>query len=75
MNNGTPLSRQVERDAEIRAALDAEDRKETLHRQISYVKSGMRLVGYVLLPVGLWIAAAVLFVSELLGIAEEVWGS
>jgi len=43
------------------------------HKQWSYIKSAIRLAGYVLIPVHLLIAAAVLFVSELAGFAEE-WG-
>ena len=43
------------------------------HKQISYIKSGIRLAGYALLPLSILAAALVLFVSELVGIAEE-WG-
>lgn len=49
--------------------------KARLHKVISYWKSGFRLVGYVLLPINIWVAAGVLFFSEALGIAEEVWGA
>ena len=49
--------------------------KAELHKKISYLKSGLRLFGYVLLPCSLWLAAFVLIVSELAGIAEEVWGA
>jgi hypothetical protein len=41
------------------------------HKQWSYIKSVIRLIGYVLIPVSLLPAAVVLFVSEVVGIAEE----
>lgn len=43
------------------------------HKQISYIKSGIRIAGYALLPLSILAAALVLFASELVGIAEE-WG-
>lgn len=46
-----------------------------VHRYISYIKSVVRLVGYVLLPIDLITAAVVLFISEIIGIAEEVFGA
>lgn len=49
--------------------------KEQRHRVISYWKSGIRLLGYVLLPFSIPAGAIVLFVSEVLGVAEEVFGS
>ena len=49
--------------------------KMELHRRISYWKSAIRLVGYVFIPVNLWLAGGTLFASELLGIAEELWGA
>ncbi len=49
--------------------------KERLHYWISIKKSVRRLVGYVLLIPYPIMAVAILVVSELLGIAEEVWGS
>jgi len=41
------------------------------HKEISFLKSGVRLLGYVLLPVALGLGALVLFGSELLGVWEE----
>jgi hypothetical protein len=41
------------------------------HKQWSYIKSAIRLAGYVLIPISLLAAAVVLFVSEVVGIAEE----
>lgn len=42
------------------------------HKKISFIKSTIRLIGYVLLPFSIWWAAGVLFVSEVIGIIEEV---
>lgn len=42
------------------------------HKTISFIKSGVRLLGYVALPFSLWVAATLLFFSELLGVWEEV---
>jgi hypothetical protein len=43
-----------------------------LHQRISFLKSAIRIVGYILLPVDILIASAVLVVSELIGIIEEL---
>lgn len=42
------------------------------HQTISFIKSGIRLLGYLLLPFNLLLAAGVLVVSELVGILEEI---
>jgi hypothetical protein len=42
------------------------------HQTISFVKSGVRLLGYVLLPADLFIAGCVLFLSEVIGVVEEI---
>lgn len=42
------------------------------HQQISFVKSGLRLVGYLLLLFHVGWAVAMLFFSELVGIVEEI---
>jgi hypothetical protein len=49
--------------------------KATLHKYISYIKSVIRLIGYVFLPISLPHAAIALFISEILGILEEVFGA
>lgn len=46
-----------------------------VHKRISYWKSGIRLLGYVILPFSVPVGAFVLFLSEMVGIAEEVWGA
>jgi hypothetical protein len=42
------------------------------HKIVSFIKSGTRIVGYVLLPVDLVLAAGVLMFSEIVGIIEEL---
>jgi len=56
------------------------DKKEDLdympnqkwHQIISFIKSGIRIVGYAFLPFDLVIATGVLILSEIIGIAEEL---
>jgi len=43
-----------------------------LHQQISFIKSGIRILGYFLLPFNLLIGAGVLILSEIVGIYEEL---
>jgi len=42
------------------------------HQIISFIKSGIRIAGYILLPFSLEIAAGVLILSEVIGIIEEL---
>ena len=42
------------------------------HQIISFIKSGIRILGYILLPFDLTIAMGVLIVSEIVGIIEEL---
>jgi len=42
------------------------------HQIISFVKSGVRIVGYAIIPFDLVVAATVLVFSELIGIIEEL---
>jgi len=43
-----------------------------LHQQVSFIKSVFRIGGYILLPVDIVWATAVLVFSELIGIVEEL---
>ena len=43
-----------------------------LHQIISFVKSGVRILGYLLIPFDLGAAVALLVVSEAVGILEEM---
>ena len=42
------------------------------HQIISFIKSGIRIVGYIIIPYDLVIAASVLVFSEIIGIVEEL---
>jgi hypothetical protein len=42
------------------------------HQIISFIKSGVRLFGYVLLPFDIVAATVILFMSEVIGILEEL---
>jgi len=45
---------------------------QKLHQQISFFKSGVRIVGYIFLPFNLVAATALLILSEIVGIIEEL---
>ena len=42
------------------------------HQIISFVKSGIRIVGYIFIPFNLGVAVTLLVVSEAVGIVEEL---
>ena len=42
-----------------------------LHQQISFFKSGIRILGYTCIPFSLGWATAILILSEIIGIIEE----
>ncbi len=42
------------------------------HQIVSFIKSGIRILGYVLIPFDLVWAAGILVVSEVVGIIEEL---
>ena len=42
------------------------------HRRISFIKSGIRILGYIFIPFNLITATALLVVSEAVGIIEEL---
>ena len=43
-----------------------------LHQLISFIKSGVRIVGYALIPFNLVWATVLLILSEVIGIIEEL---
>ena len=43
-----------------------------LHQIVSFIKSGVRILGYALLPFNLVVATIVLIFSEVIGIIEEL---
>jgi len=42
------------------------------HRRISFIKSGIRIVGYIFIPLNLITATTLLVISEAVGIIEEL---
>tara|TARA_R110000744_G_scaffold19900_11_gene52347 strand:+ start:209 stop:373 length:165 start_codon:yes stop_codon:yes gene_type:complete len=42
------------------------------HQRISFIKSGIRILGYVLLPFDMVAATIILIISEVIGIFEEL---
>jgi len=56
--------------------LDTEFKKympnQKWHRYVSFIKSGVRILGYALLPFNLVSATIVLIFSEIIGIVEEL---
>lgn len=42
------------------------------HQIISFIKSGIRIVGYIIIPFNLLIASGLLVISEVVGIIEEL---
>lgn len=43
-----------------------------LHQTISFVKSGVRILGYMFIPFNISVAVTLLVVSEAIGILEEL---
>ena len=43
-----------------------------LHQIISFVKSGVRILGYIFIPFNISVAVTLLIVSEAIGIVEEL---
>ena len=43
-----------------------------LHQIISFVKSGIRILGYIFIPFNIDVAVTLLIVSEAVGILEEM---
>ena len=42
------------------------------HQIVSFVKSAIRIVGYIYLPINILVAAGLLIISEVVGIYEEL---
>ncbi len=43
-----------------------------LHQQMSFIKSGLRIAGYIAIPFVLEMAVVLLVISEVVGIIEEL---
>ena len=42
------------------------------HKILSFIKSGIRIIGYLLLPFDILISVSILVFSEVIGIVEEM---
>mgnify|MGYP003652240299 CR=1 FL=1 len=42
------------------------------HQMVSFIKSFIRIAGYICLPINIMVAAVILVVSEIIGIYEEL---
>lgn len=42
------------------------------HKDWSYIKSTIRIIGYILIPINISVAAGALVGSEIVGIIEEI---
>ena len=51
-------------------ALNYPDAKK--HQLVSFIKSAIRILGYVAIPIDMALAAGILVVSEIVGIVEEL---
>jgi hypothetical protein len=60
----------VSKDVVIDTPTDYPDAK--WHQYVSFIKSGIRIVGYAALPFNINLAVGILIVSELVGIIEEL---
>ena len=56
-------------DLELKTKKQPDPRK---HQLVSFIKSGIRISGYICLPFDLTIACLILVFSELVGILEEL---
>ena len=45
---------------------------QKLHQMISFFKSGVRIIGYIFIPFNLVAATALLILSEVVGVIEEL---
>ena len=43
-----------------------------LHQIISFIKSGVRILGYIALPFSIILSAVLLAIAEIIGIVEEL---
>tara|TARA_R110002050_G_scaffold223762_2_gene359700 strand:- start:318 stop:542 length:225 start_codon:yes stop_codon:yes gene_type:complete len=64
--------RSLMQDKEKRDKMSQELPDARLHQLISFIKSGIRIIGYAFLPFDIVGAAMILFASEVIGIVEEL---
>lgn len=60
----------IKRTLETPTVKDYPDAKK--HQIVSFIKSGIRILGYILIPFSLLWAAVLLVASEIVGIIEEL---
>ena len=58
-------------DTKVSIKKEVEHPDARLHKIVSFIKSGVRILGYCFLPFELNIAAIILILSEVIGIIEE----
>ena len=70
INRGNNMTRTGGIMSDGRPKQDLPDAKK--HQQISFVKSGIRILGYMFIPWNIGVAVTLLVVSEAVGIVEEL---
>jgi len=66
-------SRRVSKIADLSTSNNIQDYPDAKkHQIVSFIKSGIRIFGYILIPFNLLAAASVLVISEVIGIYEEL---
>jgi len=66
-------SRRVSKITDLSTPNDIQDYPDAKkHQIVSFIKSGIRIFGYILIPFNLLAAASVLVISEVIGIYEEL---
>ena len=68
--NMATVNKQITDKVEVKNIEQMPDQK--WHRRISFIKSGIRIVGYLVIPFSILAAVALLVVSEAVGIVEEL---
>jgi cell division protein FtsX len=68
--NMATVNKQITDKVEVKNIEQMPDQK--WHRRISFIKSGIRIVGYLVIPFNILAAVALLVVSEAVGIVEEL---
>ena len=58
-------------DTKVKIKKEPQHPDARLHQIVSFIKSGVRILGYCFLPFELSIAAIILILSEVIGIIEE----
>ena len=59
-------------DTKVKIKKEVKHPDARLHQIVSFIKSGVRILGYCFLPFELSIAAIILILSEAIGIIEEL---